>query len=290
MNKPNIGFCGLGLMGAGMAGRLLKAGYPLSVYNRTADRAAELVQGGATLAATPAQAAMNSRIVISMVADDAASRDIWLGAKGALSTATAGTLLMECSTVSPAWIKELSAAAAQRNCPLLDAPVTGSKNQAAAGELSFLVGGDTHSLSVARPLLEIMGRQITHLGDVGSGALMKLINNFVCGVQAASLAEAIALIERTGLDRDKAVAVLTNGAPGSPLFKAISARMIAADYTPNFKLELMAKDLRYARHEGEAVSLDLKTASAALGIFDKAIAAGEAENDFSAIIEQLRKH
>jgi 3-hydroxyisobutyrate dehydrogenase len=119
---------------------------------------------------------------------------------------------------------------------------------------------------------------------------MKLINNFVCGVQAASLAEAIALIERTGLDRDKAIAVLTNGAPGSPLFKAISARMIAADYTPNFKLELMAKDLRYARHEGEAVSLDLKTASAALGIFDKAIAAGEAEKDFSAIIEQLRKH
>lgn len=170
----------------------------------------------------------------------------------------------------------------------LDAPVTGSKTQAASGELSFLVGGEPATLDKARPVLSAMSKAIVHVGPAGSGALLKLINNFVCGVQVASLAEAIAMIERRGLDRTKAIEVLTQGAPGSPLVKTVAARMTAPDYTPNFLLRLMAKDLGYVIQEGRSVSVELATATAALADFQKSIAAGHGGMDISAVAEQFR--
>jgi len=224
-----------------------------------------------------------------MVADDAASRALWLSETGALAAAKRGVLLIESSTVTPAWIGELAGAATQRGCELMDAPVTGSKTHAANGELNFLVGGSMEALEEARPLLAAMGRSIIHLGPAGSGALMKLINNFVCGVQAASLAEAVVLIERSGLDRAKAIEVLNGGAPGSPLFKMLSARMCESNYTPNFLLRLMAKDLGYALAEGKKHSLELATAANALHLFKRSIDAGDGEKDFSAIAEQFRR-
>ena len=135
-----------------------------------------------------------------------------------------------------------------------------------------------------------MSRTILPLGPVGSGALLKLINNFVCGVQIAALAEAMAMIERSGLDRAKALEVLTNGAPGSPLFKAVSARMTAPDYTPNFLLRLMAKDLGYAINEGGKLSMELITATAALEEFKRGIAAGHGDKDIAALVELFRSH
>jgi 3-hydroxyisobutyrate dehydrogenase len=133
-----------------------------------------------------------------------------------------------------------------------------------------------------------MSRAIVHVGATGCGALLKLINNFMCGVQAASLAEALALIETSGLDRAKALEVLTTGAPGSPLVKALSGRMTARDYTPNFPLRLMAKDLTYALAEGRGHGLSLSTVASALEVVKQAIAAGHGEVDFSAIVEPLR--
>ena len=220
--KPRVAFLGLGLMGAGMAQRLLGAGFPLTIYNRTIAKAQAPEFAVARVAATPREAAAGAEILISMVADDAAARSCWLGADGALSSAASGTLLIESSTVSVDWIHELTAAASAQQCEVLDAPVTGSKVQAAAGELSFLVGGSAAAYERARPLFAAMGRTSRHLGPTGSGALLKLINNFLCGVQAASTAEAIALIEKSGLDRTTALEVLTNGAPASPLFKTLS--------------------------------------------------------------------
>src|SRR5262249_61273521 len=131
----------------------------------------------------------------------------------------------------------------------LDAPVTGSKSHAAAGELTFLVGGPETALERARPVLEAMSKKIVHVGPTGSGAILKLINNFMCGVQAASLAEALVWIERSGLNPETAVQVLASGAPGSPLVQTVSARMMAHDFTPNFHLSLMRKDLAYASEE-----------------------------------------
>jgi 3-hydroxyisobutyrate dehydrogenase len=289
MSQSRIALLGLGLMGTGMARRLLGAGFPLTVWNRNPAKAAPFAAEGAHLAATPREAAARADLVISMVADDVASRGVWLGETGALAGTVRGTVLIESSTLTVAWILELARAATAAGGDFIDAPVTGSRNQSAAGELNFLVGGPAATLEKARPALRAMSRSITHLGPVGSGALIKLINNFVCGVQVAALAEALALIEKSSLNRAQALAVLTDGAPGSPLVKTLAARMAGPDYTPNFLLRLMAKDLGYATQEGSARALPLQTAAAALGLFQQAIAAGHGDQDMSAVIEPLRK-
>jgi len=289
MSKPRIAFVGLGIMGSGMARRLLVNSFPLTVFNRNADKAKPFAAEGALVAGSPREAAAQADIIISMVADDNASRSLWLGENGALASAKPGTVCIECSTVTVNWVRELAAATAQKKCSFLDTPVTGSKIQAASGELVFLVGGDPVTLEKARPVLAAMSKAIVHLGPTGSGALLKLINNFVCGVQIAALAEAMAMIERSGLNRAKALEVLTGGAPGSPLVKAVSARMTAPDLTPNFLLRLMAKDLGYAIQEGGKLSVDLNTATAALKDFQRAIAAGHGEKDIAAVVEPFRK-
>ncbi len=295
MNKPRIAFLGLGIMGGGMARQLLKNNFPLAVFNRNAEKSKPFAAEGAQVGNSPREAAVNADVIISMVADDNAARAMWLGevragqTNGALAAAKPGTICIECSTVTVNWVRELAAAAAQKKCELIDAPVTGSKTQAASGELNFLVGGDSATLEKARPVLAAMSKAIVHLGPAGSGALLKLINNFVCGVQIASLAEALAMIERSGLDRVRALEVLTGGAPGSPLVKAVSTRMTTPDFTPNFLLRLMAKDLGYAIQEGGKLSVELVTAKAALEEFQKAITAGHGEQDIAAVVEPFRK-
>lgn len=275
-------------MGGGMAGRLLKAGFPLTVWNRSRERAASLKGEGARLAASPREAAEASDVIMSMVADDEASRRVWLGEEGALAGAKPGAVLIESSTLSPPWIRQLAAAASERGCGFLDAPVTGSKPQAANGELLFLVGGESQVLDCVLPVLKPMSRDVMHLGPVGSGAVMKLINNFLSGLQAAAFGEALALIEKSGLDRERATAVLTGGAPGSPVVKIMAARMTAHDYTVNFTLELMQKDLAYALAEADRHALHLTTAAAAYQLFVQAVEQGYGKHDFSAVIEPLR--
>ncbi len=275
-------------MGSGMAGRLLSAGFPLTVFNRNREKAAPLASAGAFVAASPREAASRAEIIISMVADDVASHDVWLGGNGALSGASPGSLLIESSTLTVGWIKKLAALAAQRGCEFLDAPVTGTKPHAASGELLFLVGGSAAALTIARPVFSVLGRDVVHLGPTGSGALMKLINNFLAGVQAASFGEALALMEAGGLDREKAVSILTEGVPGSPMVKRVAARAASGDFTPHFLLRLMAKDLAYSVEEGARSGLKLQTPAAALALFKHAIAQGHGEEDFSAVVKALR--
>ena len=284
----SVAVLGLGTMGSGMARRLLGAGFPLKVYNRTVSRAEALASEGARLAFTPREAAQDSEVVISMLADDDAARSAWLGDEGALAGAAPGSVAIECSTVSLRWATELSAAARLRGCRFLDAPVTGSKPQAESGELLFLVGGEAAVLDSVRAVLAPMSRGVLHLGPAGSGVLMKLINNFVCGVQAASLAEAFAVIESCGLDRQQALDVLSNGAPGSPLLRTLRGRMEQRDYRPNFSARLMSKDLTYAIEEARRLGITLQTARAALDIFRAACDRGHGEQDISAIVEPLR--
>jgi 3-hydroxyisobutyrate dehydrogenase len=290
MTKPRVAILGLGLMGAGMASRVLTAGFPLAVYNRNPDKTAPFARAGAYVARTPRDTAARADIIITMLADDKASRAVWLDKDScALAGAAPGTWLVESSTASVQWIHELAAAAKKHECELLDAPVTGSKPQAASGELLFLVGGSAEALAAVRPVLAVMSRDILHLGPIGSGATLKLINNFLCGVQAASVAEALALVNASGLDREKSVAMLAAGAPGSPLLKVITTRAAANDFTPNFVLRLMAKDLTYAREEGARHGIAMNTATPAIADFEKAIAAGYGEKDFSAVIPALQK-
>ncbi len=275
-------------MGAGMAKNLLKAGYPLTVYNRTPAKAQALASQGALIARTPEEAATGASVILAMLSDDAASRSAWMGPDGALAGAAPGAVLIEASTLSPGWVSELAQEASSRGLEMLDAPVTGSRMQAEGGQLTFLVGGPDRSLAKVTPVLQAMSKEIVHLGPVGSGAIMKLLNNFLCGVQVASLAEGLAWLERSGLDREKALTILKNGAPGSPLLSAISARMTSRDYTVNFLLKLMSKDLQYAHAAAGESGVDLKTAATARALFESAVSSGFGEQDMSSVVEPLR--
>jgi 3-hydroxyisobutyrate dehydrogenase len=170
---------------------------------------------------------------------------------------------------------------------LLDAPVTGTKPHAESGQLLFLVGGSANALDRVRPVLSVMGRDAIHLGPTGSGALMKLINNFLAAVQAVSFGEALSLIEAGSLDRAKATAILTEGAPGSPIIKRVAERVESGDFTPHFHLSLMAKDVSYAIEEGRRRQVNMQTAAAALTAFKQAVANGLGEKDFTAVVQAI---
>lgn len=289
MTPAKVALMGLGLMGSGMAERLLETGYPLTIYNRTLEKAQPFAERGAKLAKSPAEGASDADVIVSMVSDDDSSREVWLGKDGALASAGNGAVLVESSTLTPGWIAELAEAARRKGLEFIDAPVTGSKPQARAGQLLFLAGGSEAALSKASPVLQAMGRGIVHLGPTGSGARMKLINNFLSAVQAASLAEAFGLIERSGLEVKQALSVLTEGAPGSPMVRTVSARMLAREYEPNFSARLMAKDLRYVLSLAKEQSQDLPIASAALRDYEAAVGSGDGDKDLSVVVEQFRK-
>ena len=290
MSNPRVALIGLGLMGSGMARRLLGAGFPLTVYNRNPERAAPLAAEGAHVAASPREAAAQRRRDFRHGRGRRAPRARSGWERTAPWPAPAAAPCSSSAARSPsAGSRSCRARRRAAGCELLDAPVTGSKTHAASGELLFLVGGSAAALEIARPALAVMSRAIVHVGPTGSGALLKLVNNFLCGVQAASLAEALALIERSGLDRAKALEVLTTGAPGSPLVKTLAARMTARDYTPNFLLKLVAKDMDYAVGEGRRHGVPLSTVVPVLDLYERAIAGGHGEKDFSVIVEPLRK-
>jgi 3-hydroxyisobutyrate dehydrogenase len=289
MEQSRVAVLGLGLMGSGMAGSLLRAGFPVTVFNRSPARAKPLADAGARVASSPREAAADADVIVSMVADDRAARDVWMGEQGALAGAKTGALLVESSTVSVGWIKDLAREAGARGATLIDAPVTGSREAAASGQILFLAGGSAADVERVKPVLTAMGRGVVHAGPTGSGALLKLVNNFLCGVQVAALAETIAFVERSGLDSSTAIDMLLNGAGGSPLVKTLGPRMMARDFDePHFILRLMAKDLTYAREEAAQRGLSLKTASCVLGLLEQAIASGQGERDFSAVIEPIR--
>lgn len=287
--KPSIALLGLGTMGHGMALNLLKAGFPLTVWNRTRAKAEPLARQGARVADSPALAAGHAAAVIAMLSDDDASRAAWLGQDGALAAMPSGSIVIECSTLSPDWIRELQAAVEGRELRLVEAPVTGSRVQAEAGQLNFLVGADKQTLAAVTPVLQCMSKEILHLGPVGSGAQMKLINNFLCAVQVASFAEALSWIERTGLRPDAALDFLKRGAPGSGILSAMSERMTRRTYEVNFLLRLMAKDIRYAHAAAAQLGIDLTSSSPAQELFRKAEEQGLGEKDMSAVVEVVRR-
>jgi 3-hydroxyisobutyrate dehydrogenase len=200
-----------------------------------------------------------------------------------------GALAIDSSTLTVEWMRELAARAVAREVSFLDAPVTGSKLQAEQGTLNFLVGGDAAAVARAAPLFAAMGRGHVHLGDAGSGALLKLINNFMCGVQLASLGEAIAMAQRSGLDIRRTADVLSAGSPGSPIVKMVVERMVARDYTPNFLVPLMIKDLTYAMRTFAAEGIELADARAARERFMEAAAAGHESKDIASVVEPLRR-
>ena len=221
---PKVAFIGLGRMGHGMAGRYLDAGFAVAVWNRSQAKAKHLIARGARWASSPADAADGADAVVTMVADDEASRAVWLGKDGAAATMKAGSLAIECSTVSHQHALDMARELRGRGLIYIDCPVTGLPQAAAAGKLTLLVGADAADLDSAKPYLAPIGDVVRHFGAVGTGTVFKLINNLMGAVQIASLAEGIAMAEQAGLDMNLVAEALATGAvaiaAGDPAFKA----------------------------------------------------------------------
>ena len=285
-----VAMLGLGIMGNGMARNLLKAGFPLTVYNRTRAKAEPLAALGATVAASPREAAADADIVIAMVGDDHASRAVWLGEGGALALAPAKAVLVECSTLSLEWVRELAGRCAELGLDFLDAPVTGSKDAAESGALKLMVGGEAAALERARPALEAFSAKMIHFGPSGAGALIKLINNLMAATQVAVLAEGLNLAEQGGLDMALVVPFLINAAPGSPVVKGKAARIAARDYADTqFALRWMHKDVTYAMRAADEFDVPMPTVAAARELYRLARNLGLDEQDFAAVAEALRQ-
>jgi 3-hydroxyisobutyrate dehydrogenase len=268
-----VAFIGLGRMGHGMAGRYLDAGFKVAVWNRSKAKAEDLIARGAQWATSPEDAAIDADAVVTMVADDEASRSVWLGRYGAAATMKPGTLAIECSTVSYAHALELSRELCGRGLIYIDCPVTGLPEAAAAGKLTLLVGANPTDLETAQPFLAPLANTIRHFGTVGTGTVFKLINNLMGAVQIASLAEGVAIAERAGLDMKLVAEALATGAVASPQVIRHSKRMIARDFAgASFTAALRRKDAAYAVALAETLLPDVPVSRAALAAYDKAIA------------------
>jgi 3-hydroxyisobutyrate dehydrogenase-like beta-hydroxyacid dehydrogenase len=234
-------------MGHGMAGRYLDAGFTVSVWNRSKAKAEDLIARGARWATSPEDAAIDADAVVTMVADDNASREVWLTKDGAAANMKAGTLAIECSTVSHQHALHMAGVLGARGLTYIDCPVTGLPQAAAAGKLTLLVGADAADLDRAKPYLAPIGDVIRHFGAVGTGTVFKLINNLMGAVQIASLAEGIAMAEQAGLDMNLVVEALATGAVASPQVIRHSKRMVARDFSgASFTTALRHKDAVYA--------------------------------------------
>jgi len=288
--KPAVACLGLGALGAPMALNLLRAGYPLTVHNRSPGRQGPLVTAGALAAPTPAQAVAEAELVLVCVSDDTALRTVLLDhPQAAIQGLRPGSLVIDCSTVSPDASIQLAAALAQRGVGYLDAPVTGGTEGARAGTLSVLVGGDAADLERARPLLEVIGQQITHFGAVGAGQRAKAVNQVLVAGSYAAVAEALALAERLGLDRPQVVEALRQGAAGSWALEHRSAAMIADHFPLGFKLTLHRKDLAIALAAAADAELTLPISAQVAAIEDALIAAGEGDQDVAVLARWFRR-
>lgn len=284
-----VAVLGLGIMGSGIASNIQKAGYALRVYNRTAEKAQPVVALGAKEASTPREAADGADVIISCVGDDEASKTMFLGADGALSSIKHGAVVVECSTLTLGWVRELAQAAQQKGASLLDAPMTGSKAQAAGGSLGLLIGGDAQEFENVKPVLESFTSWLAVLGPSGSGTLMKLINNMMGGVQAAVLAEGLVMAERGGLDMEQVAKLIINGATGSGMVKAKIGTMMASNYSDtNFALRWMHKDCGYALAAADEFGVAVPLVAAARQVYRVARNLGHSDEDVASVIEAVR--
>jgi 3-hydroxyisobutyrate dehydrogenase len=232
-------------MGSRMAMNLHAAGHSLRVFNRNKEKTKLFADKGIEVCASPAAAARGAEFVCSIVSDDIATREVMLGADGVVGAAAAGTIILDSSTNTPAMAREVAQAAAAKAVFYLDAPVSGSMAQAQAKELVILVGGDQAAFDKAQPVLGAMGRMVRRIGGSGAGATLKLINNMLSASLTAAIAEAALAAEAAGLDREATMEILAEGAAGSRLMKTKLPKMFKRDFSPQFQLELMEKDLRY---------------------------------------------
>ncbi|MCA8907644.1 MAG: NAD(P)-dependent oxidoreductase [Rhodospirillaceae bacterium] len=283
-----IAVLGLGAMGSRMAARLLAAGHAVTVWNRTATRTEVLHSAGAAVTTSPREAAAAADVVLAMLRDDDASRDVWLDEEtGALAALAPGAIAIECSTLGLDWVRILAARCAAAGRAFLDAPVAGSRPQAEAGQLVFLVGGSADTVALAQPVLSALGSAVHHAGPAGAGAMAKLAVNALFGIQVATLAELVEAIRRQGFDAERALDAIAATPACSPAAKAAAGSMLADAFAPLFPVDLVEKDFGYVQAAAGAVDAAPMTA-AARAVFLRAMREGLGADNLTGIVRLYR--
>jgi 3-hydroxyisobutyrate dehydrogenase-like beta-hydroxyacid dehydrogenase len=286
---PKIAFVGLGAMGSAMAQRLLAAGHSVTGYNRTRAKADALASKGLAVADSARAAVEGASVVLSMVTDSEALRDVALRPDGILAGLGQGAVWAEMSTVSPTVTRMLGERVAEKGAALLDAPVSGSTVTIAQGQLSFIVGGDAAALERIRPYLLAIGPTITHVGALGLAVTMKIAVNLSIGVQMLAFSESVLLAEKSGIPREKAVEAILKGVTASPMLKYRGPFVLDMPDEALFNVVLMQKDMRLALEQGRAVGVPLPATGLVHELLTGARGLGLAEKDFAAVFDVLAK-
>jgi 3-hydroxyisobutyrate dehydrogenase len=289
MSQPTIGFIGTGIMGAPMAGHLLGAGFSVFVFNRTKARTEPLLAAGATYKESPADAAREADIVISIVSDSPDVESVYLGEQGVCTSLRDGTLCVDMSTIAPETAKHVAAGVRERGGAFLDAPVSGGKTGAEAGSLAIMVGGEAADLDRARPVFDVLGKSVVHCGPVGHGQLAKLCNQILCGLNLLGVCEAIVIAKRAGLDPETLLEAVSKGAAGSWALNNLGPRMIRRDFAPMFMVDLQQKDLRIALRTAAAFKVPLPGTALVSQLMTANQAAGEGAEGTQALIKVLER-
>jgi len=281
--KPAVGLIGLGLMGKPMGANLLKAGFPLTVWNRTRAKTEDLARQGAKVAGSPREAAASSDVLLTIVSDPPALEEILWGASGALEGLRRGSIHIDSSTVAPALARRIAKACAERGVEFLDAPVTGGTWGAEKGELVFMVGGSAETLKHVEPVLGAMGKRWFHLGPHGAGQTVKLAMNMILALQVDALAEALALVTGAGVAPERLVEVMQSSMARSPLLDIKAPMILARNYAPSFPLRLMHKDLGLALDLANQLGVPLPATAAAREIYNAVKGSAKEDLDYAAV-------
>ena len=282
-----IGFIGIGLMGQHMSRRLLEAGHPLTVWNRTADKTGALLAAGAIWADSPKAVAQASDVVVTMVTDSAASEQVSCGPTGVLEGAHPGLVLIDMSSITPGVSRAIATRAAAVGVPMLDAPVTGAPRVASEGKLGIMVGGPREVFERCLPLFQAMGVKIVFAGENGMGATLKLVNNLILGVAIHASAEALVLATKAGLDPQAVIEITSVGGARTSAMEIRGPRMVQRDFAPHFSVNNMYKDLSNVMRLAEECGVSLPVASAAREVLRAAKSQGKGDLDSCVVMTVL---
>lgn len=287
MPETQVGFIGLGIMGKPMAKNLLKAGYSLTVYNRTRARAEKLRALGAKVADSPGDAAANADLVITIVTDSPDVRAVILGERGVIESVRPGSIVIDMSTISPQVTREIAEALGAKQVRMLDAPVSGGERGAIEGTLSIMVGGDAETLERARPILSAMGKTITHIGPNGMGQVCKLANQIAVGLHNLSISEALIFAAKAGADPAKVLQAIQGGAGNSWAFQNLAPKILKRDFTPGFMVKLQQKDLNLVLEAADKLNLPLPGTALAHQLYQAVEARGLGAEGNHALVKAL---
>ncbi len=288
-----VGFVGLGIMGKPMARNLIAAGHELVVYNRSQEKAEELAEQGAEVAGSPKEIAEQSRVIITMLPDSPEVEEVLAGETGAFEGIREGSLVVDMSTISPVVTRQLAEQARKTGAGMLDAPVSGGESGAEEGTLSIMVGGAEEDFERVRPLFEILGQTIVHVGDSGTGQVVKACNQIVVALTIEAVSEALVLGSKGGVEPAKVIEVLSGGLAGNKVMEAKRENFLSHNFNPGFRVELHRKDLGIALAAGREYETPLPATAMVEQVLEALVAKGSGGKDHSAIltfVEDLAQH